>query len=108
MAYAASRFLPDSISFPSRFIVLPTRVSCGRSNTSRRKGCNKAIQGIPLTSDPRELSVGPETYLRHIARAKETGTIPVVARLNGSTSCGWISFAKQIQQAGADALELNP
>ena len=51
--------------------------------------------------------VGPEAYLKLIARAKETITVPIIASLNGSTPSGWTSFAKQIQQAGADALELN-
>jgi len=46
-------------------------------------------------------------YLRHIARAKESVNIPIIASLNGSTLSGWTSFAKEIQQAGADALELN-
>ncbi len=57
--------------------------------------------------DPQELCVGPEAYLQHIRKAKESVTIPIIASLNGSTTSGWTSFAKQIQQAGADALELN-
>lgn len=50
---------------------------------------------------------GPEGYLRHIQRCKETVKIPIIASLNGSTPGGWLSYARQIQQAGADALELN-
>src|SRR4029434_7136313 len=57
--------------------------------------------------DPPELFVGPEAYLKHIASAKKAAAIPIIASLNGSTPSGWTSFAKQIQQAGADALELN-
>jgi dihydroorotate dehydrogenase (fumarate) len=48
-----------------------------------------------------------EDYLRHIERAKAACTIPIFASLNGSTHGGWTDFAKQIEQAGADALELN-
>ncbi len=54
-----------------------------------------------------EFQLGPEEYLRHVARAKESLAIPVIASLNGATPGGWTSFAKQIEQAGADALELN-
>ena len=54
-----------------------------------------------------ELQLGPEEYLRHVARAKASLAIPVIASLNGATPGGWTSFARQIEQAGADALELN-
>jgi len=48
-----------------------------------------------------------EGYLEHIAKCKQAVKIPVIASLNGTTKGGWLSYAKQIQQAGADALELN-
>lgn len=51
--------------------------------------------------------VGPEEYLNHIRQAKERVKIPIIASLNGSTVGGWTSYARQIEQAGADALELN-
>jgi dihydroorotate dehydrogenase (fumarate) len=54
-----------------------------------------------------EFCLGPEGYLEHIRRAKEAVNIPVIGSLNGTTLGGWTEFAKQIQQAGADALELN-
>jgi dihydroorotate dehydrogenase (fumarate) len=54
-----------------------------------------------------EYRLGPEEYLDHIRRAKEAVRIPVIASLNGSSVGGWTSFAKQMEQAGADALELN-
>ena len=50
---------------------------------------------------------GPETYLKHIQKCKEAVKIPIVASLNGSTNGGWLHYAKQMQEAGADALELN-
>ena len=49
----------------------------------------------------------PEAYLEHIAKAKAAVDIPIIASLNGSTFGGWIEYAQQIEQAGADALELN-
>jgi dihydroorotate dehydrogenase (fumarate) len=51
--------------------------------------------------------MGPETYLKHIRKCKEAVKIPIVASLNGSTNGGWLRYAKQMQEAGADALELN-
>lgn len=51
--------------------------------------------------------LGPEEYLAHIRRAKEALSIPVIASLNGVTRGGWIDFARRIEQAGADGLELN-
>jgi len=50
---------------------------------------------------------GPEGYLEHIRKAKAAVRIPVIASLNGISPGGWTSFARQIEQAGADALELN-
>jgi len=50
---------------------------------------------------------GHDAYLGHIRRAKSVAGIPVLASLNGATAGGWVKFAKEIEQAGADALELN-
>jgi dihydroorotate dehydrogenase (fumarate) len=50
---------------------------------------------------------GPDGYLEHIRRAKQAVSIPIVASLNGTTAGGWIDYAQKMQQAGADALELN-
>lgn len=54
-----------------------------------------------------EYRLGPEEYLEHIAAAKKAVDIPIIASLNGSSVGGWIDYAKQIQKAGANALELN-
>jgi dihydroorotate dehydrogenase (fumarate) len=54
-----------------------------------------------------EFRTGPEAYLNHIRKAKEAVDIPVIASLNGATLGGWIWHAKQIEQAGADAIECN-
>ncbi len=52
-------------------------------------------------------AIGPDSYLEHIHRAKTAVDIPIIASLNGVSTGGWIHFAKQIEGAGADALELN-
>jgi dihydroorotate dehydrogenase (fumarate) len=54
-----------------------------------------------------EFRVDPKTYLEHIARAKSTVGVPIIASLNCTTLGGWISYARRITEAGADALELN-
>ncbi len=54
-----------------------------------------------------EYKTGPEEYLEHIRRAKDAVNIPVFASLNGSTEGGWTEYAKKMEQAGADGLELN-
>lgn len=50
---------------------------------------------------------GPEEYLEQILAIKSAVSIPVIASLNGMTTEGWIDYAEKIQQAGADALEIN-
>jgi dihydroorotate dehydrogenase (fumarate) len=52
-------------------------------------------------------NLGPDAYLEHLRRAKAAVGIPIIASLNGVSSGGWIDFARRIQDAGADALELN-
>lgn len=54
-----------------------------------------------------EYHVGPEEYLEHIRKAKDAVDIPIIASLNGKSTGGWIDYAQKIEQAGADALELN-
>jgi len=57
--------------------------------------------------DMEDYSTGPEEYLEHLKKAKESVDIPVIASLNGKSLGGWTDYAKKIEQAGADALELN-
>jgi len=54
-----------------------------------------------------QYSTGPDTYLELIAQAKRSLSVPVIASLNGHTPGGWTSIARQFQEAGADAIELN-
>src|SRR6266508_368069 len=71
------------------------------------QGTESFPEALTYFPEPAEFNVGPEQYLKHIARAKAAVDIPIIASLNGSTPGGWTDYAKQIQQAGADALELN-
>ena len=57
--------------------------------------------------EPPGFRIGPEEYLKQIGKLKEAVDIPVIASLNGSSRGGWVDYAKKMQQAGADAIELN-
>lgn len=50
---------------------------------------------------------GPEAYLEHIRKAKKAVRTPIIASLNGTSLGGWTAYAREIEKAGADALELN-
>lgn len=54
-----------------------------------------------------DFRVGPDSYLELIRSAKASVKVPIIASLNGVTSAGWTEYAKEMQEAGADALELN-
>ena len=64
-------------------------------------------EALTYFPEPEQFRLGPEEYLKHIAKAKDAVDIPIVASLNGSSVGGWTEYAKAIQEAGADALELN-
>lgn len=70
-------------------------------------GTDSFAEALTYFPEPENFKVGPETYLEHIRKAKEMVDIPIIASLNGSTLGEWVDFSKQIQAAGADALELN-
>lgn len=70
-------------------------------------GTFSSPEALTYFPEPEEFRLGPEEYLQHIAKAKNAVRIPIIASLNGSTPGGWTQYAKAIQQAGADALELN-
>ncbi len=53
------------------------------------------------------MSLGPDEYLEHLRLVKEAVAIPVIASLNGMTASGWLNFAKLLEEAGADGLELH-
>jgi dihydroorotate dehydrogenase (fumarate) len=57
--------------------------------------------------EPAKFQVGPEAYVEHIAKAKASVDIPIIGSLNGATFGGWLQYARAIEQAGADAIELN-
>ncbi len=70
-------------------------------------GTDSYAESLSWFPDMESYNLGPEGYLEHIRDAKALLTIPVIASLNGHTRGGWLRYGRLIQEAGADALELN-
>jgi dihydroorotate dehydrogenase (fumarate) len=64
-------------------------------------------EALTYFPSPDAFALGPEEYLDQIRRIKEAVRVPVIASLNGYTHGGWLGYARLMEQAGADALELN-
>jgi dihydroorotate dehydrogenase (fumarate) len=71
------------------------------------RGLDSYPEALTYLPEPGEFHLGPDDYLEHVRRAKAVLGIPVIGSLNGSTRGGWIDHARLIQEAGADALEIN-
>jgi dihydroorotate dehydrogenase (fumarate) len=72
-----------------------------------QQGTESFAESLTYFPDMTGYNLGPEGYCEHVRRAKAAVGIPIIASLNGSSIGGWIQYAKKIQDAGADALELN-
>jgi dihydroorotate dehydrogenase (fumarate) len=72
--------------------------------TTHEESFAEAQSYLPPAS---EYLLGPDAYLEHLRKVKAAVRVPVIGSLNGSTASGWLNYAKSIEQAGADALELN-
>jgi len=70
-------------------------------------GTESFAEALSYFPEMGDYNLGPEGYLDHIRAAKAAVDIPVIASLNGYSSGGWIRYARAIENAGADALELN-
>lgn len=70
-------------------------------------GTESFAESLSYFPEVEEFNLGPDQYLDLIRKAKESVEIPVIASINGKTHGGWTDFAKQMQQAGADGIELN-
>jgi dihydroorotate dehydrogenase (fumarate) len=71
------------------------------------RGTHSYAESLSYFPDLDHYNLGPEPYLEHLHRIKQTVSIPVIGSLNGVSSGGWVEYAHKIEQAGADALELN-
>jgi dihydroorotate dehydrogenase (fumarate) len=71
------------------------------------RGTNSFAESLNYFPDLEHYNMGPEPYLEHLHRVKQAVSVPVIGSLNGFSTGGWIDYARRIEQAGADALELN-
>ena len=71
------------------------------------RGTDSFSEALTYLPDFGMYSIGPEKYLEVLEKTKRAVSIPVIGSLNGTTSGGWTDYAQKIEQAGADALELN-
>jgi dihydroorotate dehydrogenase (fumarate) len=71
------------------------------------QGVDSYAESMSYFPDMQSYNVGPDEYLNLIRRARETADIPIIGSLNGASVGGWMDYATLIEEAGADALELN-
>jgi len=81
-------------------------------NRNLEQGTFSSPEALTYFPEPEEYHLGPEEYLKHIAGAKQAVRIPIIASINATINNGksvgaWTQFARLVQQAKADALELN-
>lgn len=76
-------------------------------NSIKGSTTNQFAEASGFFPDLDEYHLGTDQYLEHIRKAKERVNIPVIGSLNGVTPEGWITYARDMEQAGADALEIN-
>jgi dihydroorotate dehydrogenase (fumarate) len=71
------------------------------------RGTESFAESLDYLPDLDDYRMTHEVYLEYLRKAKEAVKIPVLASLNGATTGGWVRYAKDMEQAGADAIELN-
>jgi len=70
-------------------------------------GTESFAEALTYFPEEQDYKTGPEEYLHTIEQAKKTVKMPIIASLNGTNKGGWVRYAKMMQEAGADAVELN-
>ncbi|NQV41875.1 MAG: dihydroorotate dehydrogenase-like protein [Candidatus Marinimicrobia bacterium] len=70
-------------------------------------GTESYAESLSFFPKAHEFHSGPQDYLENLRKIKAGVDIPIIASLNGATPGGWMQYAKKIQEAGADGLELN-
>jgi dihydroorotate dehydrogenase (fumarate) len=78
-----------------------------RLDAALSAGTESFAESLSYFPDMTRYNLGTEGYLEIIRKAKQAVNIPIIASLNGVSTGGWIKYAKEMEQAGADALELN-
>lgn len=70
-------------------------------------GSDVSPEAMQMFPDMTNYNIGPDAYLEHLRKAKAAVGIPVIGSLNGVSKGGWTRYAKLMEEAGADAIELN-
>ncbi len=68
---------------------------------------NSFAEASTYLPSPMDFRLGPHEYLEQLLKIRQAVAVPVIASLNGTSWGGWLDYARQIEQAGADALEIN-
>ena len=76
-------------------------------NEDLLRGVESQSEALTYIPEYGQYSIGPQTYIEQLAKIKSSVSVPVIGSLNGYTTGGWVDYARKIQDAGADALELN-
>ena len=76
-------------------------------NNDLNRGTESYGEALSYLPEIGQYSIGPDTYVEHLRKVKRAVSIPVMGSLNGVSTGGWIEYARKIEDAGADALELN-
>jgi dihydroorotate dehydrogenase (fumarate) len=71
------------------------------------RGTESFAESLGYLPDLSDYRMTQDVYIEHLRKAKTALAIPIMASLNGATTGGWVRFAKEMEQAGADAIELN-
>jgi len=71
------------------------------------RGTDSFAESLGYLPDLKDYRMTHEVYLDHLRKAKDAVKIPILASLNGATKGGWVRYAKEMEHAGADAIELN-
>jgi dihydroorotate dehydrogenase (fumarate) len=71
------------------------------------RGTESFAESLGYLPDLDDYRMTQDVYLNHLRRAKQAVHIPILASLNGATTGGWVRYAKDMEEAGADAIELN-
>jgi dihydroorotate dehydrogenase (fumarate) len=84
--------------------IVREEVNLTRSIEVPKESYAEALSYFP---EPEEFALGPGAYLEQVRRIKAAVAVPVIGSLNGTSEGGWLRYARLIEQAGADGLELN-
>lgn len=76
-------------------------------HSAMTEGTESYAEALTYFPESHSLEIGTGSYIQHIQDCKKAVEIPIIASINGSSLSGWTQYAKEISEAGADALELN-